>query len=188
MNQHGSGVCCTVAAPGAIWRVSTVAQKQHMTPSEIADEHATEAHAPYLTVWAWLAFLTAVEYVYAYMCQEILLTPFLVTLLGLLIWAAIKAGLVGWFFMHLKFEGAWVYGLIIPACILAAILVLGLTPDVAFRPVDEGQAEEEVFRAAPPSKIGVARSGESDILARTASEGPAIKSPVFDRSLARASG
>ncbi len=34
---------------------------------------------------------------------------FLILLVGLLLLAGIKAGLVGWYFMHLKFEGKWVY-------------------------------------------------------------------------------
>jgi len=101
-----------------------------MAPSEIAEEHATEAHAPYLTVWAVLAILTAVEYVYASALKDF----FLVLLLGLLFWAVIKAGLVGWFFMHLKFEGNWVYLVIVPAFILATILVLALMPDMAMQP------------------------------------------------------
>jgi cytochrome c oxidase subunit IV len=126
-----------------------MADKQNMTLSEISEEHAAESHAPYLAVWAWLALLTAVEYIYAYVCQEVLLTPFLVTLLGLLIWAAIKAGLVGWFFMHLKFEGRWVYALIIPACILAAILVFALVPDITYKPVTEENEEEEAVSVLP---------------------------------------
>jgi cytochrome c oxidase subunit 4 len=148
-----------------------MAEKQFMTASEVAEEHSAESHVPYLAVWAWLAVLTAVEYVYAYACQEILLTPFLVTLGGLLIWAVIKAGLVGWFFMHLKFEGPWVYGLIIPACVLAAILVLALAPDIAFRPVTEEQEEEEVLRMAPPAIFRAAASAEAVTLARRAGEG-----------------
>ena len=30
--------------------------------------------------------------------------------------------MVGWYFMHLKFEGNWVYGMLVPAGILAMIL------------------------------------------------------------------
>lgn len=148
-----------------------MADRQIMTAAEIAEEHAVEAHTPYLKVWAWLAALTAVEYFYAYFCQEVLLTPFLITLFGLLLWAAIKAGMVGWFFMHLKFEGKWVYGLIIPACVLAAILVLALTPDIAYRPTTEENEEEEAVWVAPApvSPVGEARLIVSSRLA----QGPA---------------
>ena len=64
---------------------------------------------------------------------------FLILLLGLLFWAVIKAGLVGWYFMHLKFEGNWVYILIVPAFVLATILVLALMPDMALKPETRGK-------------------------------------------------
>jgi cytochrome c oxidase subunit 4 len=113
-----------------------------LSPSELEQEHATEAHAPYLKVWAALAVFTAIEYFYAFIFKD----AFVVLLLGLLLWAVIKAGLVGWFFMHLKFEGAWVYILIVPAFVLAAILVLACTPDMAMKPeTEENPGEESSF-------------------------------------------
>jgi len=113
-----------------------------MAASEIAEEHAAEAHAPYLKVWGALAFLTVVEYFYAYRFKEF----FVVLLLGLLFWAVIKAGLVGWFFMHLKFEGNWVYFLIVPAFVLATILVMALLPDMAMQPeTDENPGGDSSF-------------------------------------------
>ena len=45
--------------------------------------------------------------------------------------------MVGWYFMHLKFEGNWVYAMLVPAGILAMILTLALIPDVAMQPVTE---------------------------------------------------
>jgi cytochrome c oxidase subunit 4 len=118
-----------------------------MAPSEIAEEHAAEAHAPYLKVWAALAILTLIEYFYAFALKEL----FLLLLLGLLFWAIIKAGLVGWFFMHLKFEGKWVYILIVPAFVLATVLVLALMPDMAMQPETEEIPGTETSYVAPPS-------------------------------------
>ncbi|HZW33038.1 MAG TPA: cytochrome C oxidase subunit IV family protein [Isosphaeraceae bacterium] len=119
-----------------------------LAPTEIAEEHDQESHAPYVWVWFWLLCLTVVEYFYAYY-----LNPwFLILLLGLLVWAGIKASLVAWYFMHLKFEGKWVYFMIVPACVLAAVLVLALTPDVAMKPV-----EEDVEEA-----VGIAPAGTAD--------------------------
>lgn len=109
-----------------------MADKHLMSPSEIAEEHQEEAHAPYLLVWFWLAILTGVEYFYAAGWKDF----FTILLVGLLVLAGIKAGLVGWYFMHLKFEGKWVYLLIVPAIILATILVLALVPDQALKPAD----------------------------------------------------
>jgi cytochrome c oxidase subunit 4 len=121
-----------------------------LAPTEIAEEHAQEAHAPYLSVWFWLLCLTLAEYFYAYSLKEF----FLILIVGLLLLAGIKAGLVAWYFMHLKFEGKWVYVLIVPACILAAVLVLALIPDVAMKPVDEDM--EETVWIAPAGVPGPA--------------------------------
>ena len=116
-----------------------------MAPSEVAEEHQQEAHAPYLKVWLALAVLTGVEYFYAAWFKEL----FIILLTGLLIWAGIKAGLVGWYFMHLKFEGKWVYLLIVPAIILATILVVALIPDQALKPVDTDLTIEETVYNSP---------------------------------------
>jgi cytochrome c oxidase subunit 4 len=124
-------------------RIKPMAETKVMSPSEIAEEHQQEAHAPYLWVWLWLLVLTLVEYFYAAGLKDF----FVILLGGLLALAAIKAGLVGWYFMHLKFEGKWVYLLIVPAIILATVLVLALIPDQAMRPMDEidPAAEENVW-------------------------------------------
>lgn len=117
-----------------------------MAASEVAEEHRTEAHAPYMLVWGALAILTLVEYVYAAWFKEF----FLVLLLGLLFWAVIKAGLVGWFFMHLKYEGNWVYIMIVPAFVLATILVLALMPDMVLKQnADEPRPPDESSYVAP---------------------------------------
>jgi len=125
-----------------------MAETPTKSASEVDEEQSAESHAPYLKVWAALAVFTAVEYFYAFIFKEL----FVLLLLGLLIWAAIKAGLVGWFFMHLKFEGPWVYILIVPAAVLATILVLALVPDVAYRGDAEESGEEEAVWVAPGSR------------------------------------
>ena len=120
-----------------------MADTKVLSPTEVAEEHQMEAHAPYLKVWFWLAVLTGVEYFYAFFLKDY----FLILVLGLLFLALIKAGMVGWYFMHLKFEGNWVYILIVPACILATIIVLALCPDQAMKPTDID--EEETVWIAP---------------------------------------
>ncbi len=133
-----------------------------MTPSDIAEEHATEAHAPYLAVWAALAVLTGIEYFYAYFLKDF----FVILVLGLLFWAIIKAGLVGWYFMHLKFEGNWVYIMIVPACILATILVMALMPDMAMKPEDDETPVDVSSYVVPAGSIpdSLANLGESRVL------------------------
>jgi cytochrome c oxidase subunit IV len=127
------------------WGAKLMADLTKMTQAEIAEEHRTEAHAPYWKVWAALLVLTVIEYYYASAFQSV----FLILLLGLLFWAVIKAGLVGWFFMHLKFEGNWVYILIVPAFVLATILVLALMPDMTLKENADDVPIEETSYAAP---------------------------------------
>jgi cytochrome c oxidase subunit 4 len=116
-----------------------MAETTKMAASEIVAEHAAESHAPYLRVFAALAVLTAIEYFYAMVLKD----NFAVLVLGLLFLAVIKAGLVGWYFMHLKFEGNWVYIMLVPAMILATIIVFALTPDMVLKPEpDENPGED----------------------------------------------
>ena len=118
--------------------------ESHLTESQ---EMEMESHAPYIKVWAALAVFTLVEYEWAHIFRDSL--PTLVT--GLLFWAVLKASLVGWFFMHLKFEGRWVYALLIPVAILASVMVVALAPDIAMRMADENPAVEEAPAVAPLS-------------------------------------
>jgi cytochrome c oxidase subunit 4 len=108
-----------------------------------------ESHAPYLKVFAALAVLTLIEYFYAKFTQN----HFLVLVLGLMFWAIIKASMVGWYFMHLKFEGTWVYYMLVPAGCLAVILTLALMPDLAMQPVTEENPHEEE-ESAEMSRLG----------------------------------
>src|SRR3954447_12679131 len=114
---------------------------------DLVDELDVESHAPYLKVWAGLAVLTAIEYFYAMAAKDY----FLFLVLGLVGLALVKAGMVGWYFMHLKFEKKWVYLLIVPACVMAVFLTLMLYPDMAMRPVDEEPSAEEEAWVAPAS-------------------------------------
>lgn len=91
---------------------------------------AAEApHAPYLKVFMALLVLTLMEYFFA-MSATRMGFPFALLVLGLIVMALTKAALVGLFFMHVRYEGRWVYLLIVPACLMAAIVVLGIYPDI----------------------------------------------------------
>jgi len=118
-------------------------------PGDLAEELAVESHAPYVKIWAILAVLTLVEYIYALVFKD----HFPVLVLGLVSLALVKAGMVGWFFMHLKFERKWVYILIIPACVMAVFLTLALCPDMVLKPVvEENVGEDEAWRG-PRSNV-----------------------------------
>ncbi len=102
-----------------------------MTDHNLTQEQEVyvESHAPYLKVFWTLLVLTIAEYAYAKFLPKM---PFAYLVAGLMVLAITKAFLVGWFFMHLKFEGRWIYMMLVPVCLLATIVVLGLTPDIAF--------------------------------------------------------
>jgi cytochrome c oxidase subunit 4 len=104
--------------------------KSSMTRGE---ELHVESHAPYLKVFAALAVFTAIEYFWAHIFKD----AFSTLVLGLLFWAVIKASMVGWYFMHLKFEGKWVYGFLLPAAFLACVVIFALIPDIAMRMEEE---------------------------------------------------
>jgi cytochrome c oxidase subunit 4 len=125
--------------------------EQHLTHEQ---EMEVESHVPtYLRVWGALAVFTAIEYFWAHVFKA----NFPVLVLGLMFWAVIKASMVGWYFMHLKFEGKWVYGWLIPAGVLASVFVVALIPDIALQPIaDESPAEQEAFSA--PLVPGPARA------------------------------
>lgn len=120
-----------------------------------ANEHLTydqhqevESHvATYLKVWVALLIFTVMEYIYAMMFQA----HFGFLVLGLMTMAMTKAVLVALYFMHLKFEGRWVYFMIVPACILAMILVVALYPDIGApkSPLPRGLDEDIAAISAP---------------------------------------
>jgi len=110
-----------------------------ISPSEAAELEA-ESHVPYLKVWFGLLVLTVIEYFYA----RIFMDHFTLLILGLLFWAIIKACMVGWYFMHLKFEKPWVYLMLVPAFIFATILTLALCPDMVLKFDDPEEVEPPV--------------------------------------------
>jgi cytochrome c oxidase subunit 4 len=107
-------------------------------------DHATIVRT-YRNVFLVLLVFTILEYAYATWAP----VGFVALVLGLMIMACTKAALVGLYFMHLKFEGRWVYAFLIPAGILAMVLVGGLTPDVAMQPITEENPDIENTPPAP---------------------------------------
>ena len=129
-----------------------------MTPTNLSHEHPgtdAETHkSPYIKVFLWLAVFTAIEYFYARWQKD----AFAPLVLGLMVCAVIKASMVGWYFMHLKFEQRWVYYMLVPAGILACVFIFALTPDIALQP--------DIRRRAVRGRAGrrglrPARAGES---------------------------
>src|SRR5438105_5052614 len=102
-------------------------------------QQEVESHAPYLKVFFALLVFTIMEYLYATYAP----VDFVFLVLGLMTMAIIKATLVAMYFMHLKFEGRWVYLMLIPAGILAMVLVTALYPDIGMSHPPASELEEE---------------------------------------------
>ncbi len=95
-----------------------------MEPNPIPPHDHTRT---YLRVFIALLVLTVLEYLYARLFSDRGFTMLVTGLVGL---AAIKAILVGLFFMHLVFEGRWKYLILMPTAFLVIVLVSGLYPDM----------------------------------------------------------
>lgn len=115
-----------------------------------------ESHTQqYIRIFFVLLVFTIAEYCYATFLPNI---SFVTLVLGLMAMAIFKASLVGLYFMHLKFEGKWVYAMLIPAGILAIVLTTALIPDVAMQPpVTEDNPDLEGIET-PPVQPGPAAS------------------------------
>ena len=128
-----------------------MAEAPHALIREEIKEKHIESHAPYGKVFCGLLILTVIEFFYARIFKDY----FLLLILGLLGWAIVKAAMVGWYFMHLKFEGKWVYLLLIPAGLLAALLVLALIPDIAMKPTTDDNLipDDEAAVSSPAERF-----------------------------------
>jgi caa(3)-type oxidase subunit IV len=78
--------------------------------------------------------------------------------LGLVVLAVTKASLVGLYFMHLKYEGKWIYLLLLPTAFLMIMLPLALYPDIGTkpedkRPEDEFEADYNFAGVSDPSSV-----------------------------------
>jgi caa(3)-type oxidase subunit IV len=94
------------------------------------DDHAATVRA-YMIVFVCLAFFTfcsfAANYIaapeHAWISKS---TSFVIILLV----SIAKASLVGWIFMHLKFDWRKLYFMIVPAFILGAMMMMVFLPDM----------------------------------------------------------
>ena len=91
----------------------------------MADAHNEPSDKMYLAIAGSLGGLTIVSYV-----GDLLHMPRPALICLVLVVALIKATLVATFFMHLKFDWTKVKVMLVPAAILAAVLVFALLPDI----------------------------------------------------------
>jgi cytochrome c oxidase subunit 4 len=88
-------------------------------------------HVNYFAIFGALVVLTIIT-VSVYFLHP---SSELVKILLALLIASVKAILVAYFFMHLKFEGKLIYTIFIVPLILCVLLVVALIPDVLRGPV-----------------------------------------------------
>jgi len=81
-------------------------------------------------VFVWLFIFTAIEVLWGYMLPARDYGK-LVGWGGLILWALCKGLLIAAYFMHLKFEGWIVKGLIAPTPFLIAVILIAVSPDIS---------------------------------------------------------
>ena len=97
----------------------------------MSDDHK---HPNYILIWAVLLILTVLEVVVAFFpgWMSDVRGIHLITIILLVVMAFVKAGLVAWYFMHLKFEEKNFVLIVSFPLVLACVLVILLLPDVAY--------------------------------------------------------
>ncbi len=78
-----------------------------------------------LKVFAWLTILTVLEIGLTYVDLS---KPTLAA--GLILSAIAKAILVALYFMHMKFEGKLIWGMVVASIFVGVIFLVGLVPDI----------------------------------------------------------
>jgi caa(3)-type oxidase subunit IV len=91
--------------------------------------HGPSSTKPFMVVFGALAIFTLISFIVNYFVRQNHLQPHVGFMLILGV-AVIKALLVVLIFMHLKWDWGRVYFLIIPALVLAPMLVFALLPDL----------------------------------------------------------
>jgi len=88
-------------------------------------EHAP---SPYYKIFAWLTAFTVAEIAWAVWFVDFRI----VLILGLGMMAALKAALVGLYYMHLKYERGLIWGAILFPVVLVVVMIVGFLPDALF--------------------------------------------------------
>ena len=105
----------------------------------------------YYMIFGTLMVLTAITVAVAFVPLGVFNFPVAIAI------AITKATLVILYFMHVKYEGKWVYAIMVPAGLLAVILVLALMPDIGTPYEDPGAVEETAWSAPGSSDSGTWR-------------------------------
>jgi caa(3)-type oxidase subunit IV len=112
-----------------------------MADTTHADDHHGGNFAMYMAVAVALAVCTTISFI-VNQNVESKVAAFLL-ILGV---AIVKAMLVAWVFMHLKWDWRLVYFLLVPVFIMASMMTVVLLPDVLFGPYHDAQEALEIAR------------------------------------------
>jgi cytochrome c oxidase subunit 4 len=99
----------------------------------MTDEQGDAHHGPdikaYVVVFGSLSIFTALSFLFNTMARggTITHTTSFLLILGV---AVVKATLVGMYFMHAKYDWGRIYFMVIPAFILATMMMIVLMPDI----------------------------------------------------------
>jgi cytochrome c oxidase subunit 4 len=99
----------------------------------MTDTHHHGHHGPTFRLYVVVALALSVFTIVSFIANQLVLQGNLsvfaafVIILGV---AVVKATLVGMYYMHLKYEWGKLYFMIIPAFILAAMMMIVLMPDI----------------------------------------------------------
>ncbi len=96
----------------------------------MADSHDNgNVHKSYMMVFVALGVFTALSFVFNFAARHEIITNHLSAGLIMSV-GVVKACLVGYIFMHLKWDWSKLYYLIIPAFILGTMMMMVLFPDI----------------------------------------------------------
>jgi cytochrome c oxidase subunit 4 len=100
----------------------------------MADTHHPEGHhgpnlQVYMVVASALAIFTLVSFVCNWLVRQDVMSAVLAFVIILSV-AVVKSTLVGLYFMHLKYDWARLYFVIVPISILATMMIIVLMPDL----------------------------------------------------------
>ena len=93
------------------------------------DAHHGPDVKAYLVVFGALSIFTGLSFLFNTMARAETITHLTSFLLILLV-AIVKATLVGMYFMHAKYDWGRIFFMIIPAFILATMMIIVLMPDI----------------------------------------------------------
>jgi len=119
-----------------------------MAETHSHDEHHGNLFRVYMIVAVALAVCTASSFLFNRLAEAhtISHTTSFVLILGV---AILKAAMVGWIFMHLKWDWNLVYFIIVPIFILGMMMAMVFMPDGVIGPLRDGDDEIRIEEQKP---------------------------------------